>query len=160
MKRRRNSLEEAVNNIRRVANFEPDQEPGESEANAGLDKLLTTYPTLASFDNYVEFLRCYGGAYVACPAFSLGIYGFSGYNVPSFDEGNFVSRDHYFNFADIQYSGDPHAIEFFHFDLRLTLDKVYRRIDKSEDFDLSQDSFVAFLHWIAGLATQFKKHGP
>ncbi len=64
-------------------------------------KLLKQYPQLKKYPEYLYFLLRTGGFAVEHNKFSLGIYGFYGYTVKCFEEGNPLEKDRYFIFGDV-----------------------------------------------------------
>ena len=84
--------------------------------NTHFAELLQRYPPLSRYHNYLDFLNNTGGAHIHDERFSLGIYGFGGYLVPSFDEGEFLDNDRYFQFADVMYYQDPELVFAFDFE--------------------------------------------
>jgi hypothetical protein len=88
------------------------------------EKLLADFPQLGTHPAYLDLLGATGGAHVHNSLFSLGLYGFGGYLVPSFDEGPFVDEDRYFIFGEVLYFGT--GVEaVFAFDMQASSDLVY-----------------------------------
>jgi hypothetical protein len=112
----------ALERLKSVATVTPEFQG--SDVYAGIkeqyDDFLRTYPSVAGLHDYLEFLRLTGGAHAHNQVFSLVLYGFGGYVVPSFDEGLFLDRERYFLFGEALYprQPEPNAV-FFAFDTAL-----------------------------------------
>jgi hypothetical protein len=78
------NLSSVIIRLKQVADFAPQYECGVLVEDEEFRNLLESYPQLAKFPTYLEFLRITGGAHISNKTFSLGIYGFSGMVVPSF----------------------------------------------------------------------------
>jgi hypothetical protein len=77
--------------------------------------LVDEYPGIAPYADYLGLLRATGGTYTYNKAIDLGLYGFGGESVTSFEEGNFLDQDRYFLFGELmaqQGDGDPLLLAF------------------------------------------------
>lgn len=109
------------------------------------EDLLKLYPRLKNYSEYLEFLRRTGGAHIHNQIFSLGIYGFGGYVVASFDEGVFLDQGRYFQFGEVLYLQQPEPIYFLAFDLETERDLVYSSANGHSEYNSCSSSFVELL---------------
>ena len=109
------------------------------------EDLLKSYPRLKDYSDYLEFLRRTGGAHIHNQDFSLGIYGFGGYVVASFDEGVFLDQGRYFQFGEVLYTKRPEPIYFFAFDFESQRDVVYSSPNGQSEYTFCSSSFVELL---------------
>jgi len=140
-----------------TAEFPPESSRDEIET--ALNELLSEYPQLARFTAYVEFLRLTGGAHIHNQDYSLGIYGFGGYLVTSFDEGLFLDKDRFFLFGETLYHSHPEPVHVFAFDLKADTDLVFTSPVERSDYALCAASFLDLLNRFASGAypNQFPK---
>jgi hypothetical protein len=109
------------------------------------EDLLKSYPRLKDYSDYLEFLRRTGGAHIYNQDFSLGIYGFGGYVVASFDEGVFLDQARYFQFGELLYTKRSEPIYFFAFDLESDQDVVYSSPNGRSEYTFCSSSFSELL---------------
>lgn len=104
--------------LKRIADFTPEYEDEDvaSIVKEPYEELLLRYPRLICYKNYLDFLKLTGGAHISNQQFSLGIYGFGGYLVPSFDEGEFLDENRYFQFGEIKFFNFPELVLAFDLD--------------------------------------------
>jgi len=109
------TLQLVLESLRRIAMVTPEYEGDNVGAvtDAQVTELLQQYPSLVAHKDYLEFLRMTGGAHIRNARFSLGVYGFGGYVVPSLNEELVVEDDRYFNFGDVLYEDNQLEILFF-----------------------------------------------
>jgi hypothetical protein len=121
------SLQSAIKALKRRATFTPEYQPdgASSEIERGCQSLLGTYPDLKNYSDYLEFLKMTGGSHIHNRDFSLGIYGFGGYVVTSFDEGLFLDEERYFRFGEVLYQAQPDPVYAFAFDFQKADDVVH-----------------------------------
>lgn len=67
------------------------------------EALVDEYPGIASYTDYLDLLRATGGVYTENDDIDLGLYGFGGESVTSFEEGNFLDQDRYFLFGELMH---------------------------------------------------------
>ncbi|SRR5690349_1789162 len=72
---------------------------GDLEAEAR--DLVDEYPGIAPYEDYLGLLRATGGSYTYNKDIDLGLYGFGGEGVTSFEEGNFLDEGRYFLFGEL-----------------------------------------------------------
>jgi hypothetical protein len=143
-------MEEVVERLSSVTDFTPEYE-GESEdifltIKESYDSLLRRYPRLESYGGYLEFLRRTGGAFIDHQDFSLGIYGFEGYVVTSFNESRlFLDRNRYFHFGDVLYADHPDLIYVFAFDFESEKDIVLVAENEKWEYAPCSPSFKELL---------------
>jgi hypothetical protein len=138
----------AIEALRSFATFSPEYE-GENifvEIKDSYERLLDSYPRLKSYSTYLNFLKFTGGAHIHNQDFSLGIYGFGGYVVASFEEGLFLDQDRYFQFGEVLYHAEPDLVYVFAFDLDSKKDMVYISPIDQTDYIFSCISFIQLLN--------------
>lgn len=145
------NLEAAISALKETATFTPEFLPDnvQAETQEGLNVLLSEYPSLVRFPAYLTFLRLTGGAHIHNQDFSLGIYGFGGYVVTSFDEGLFLDKDRYLRVAEILYHQKPEPIYSLAFDLEAESDMVFSSPIENSDYSPCAESFLALLNSLA-----------
>jgi hypothetical protein len=115
--------------------------------------LVKKYPAIAKLTDYKDFLLVTGGAGYEDKTVDMMFYGFSGYTVASFDEGNFLDKDRYFLFGELLYIKDENKESeqrdiFLVFDTKSDSDAVYFG-HMGEDYHKFAGSFSEFLQNIA-----------
>src|SRR5262245_44362263 len=103
------NLSSVIEALKRVAVVTPEYEGNDvfAEIKEQYESLIETYPRLKDYTTYLDFLKMTGGAHIHSQDFSLGIYGFGGYVVTSFDEGLFLDQGRYFHFGEVLYHAQP-----------------------------------------------------
>lgn len=141
------TLSSALKKFSLAAEVVPEYEGPDlfSEIKEQYEGLLQSYPQLKNYSAYLEFLRLTGGAHIHNENFSLGLYGFGGYVVASFDEGLFLDQDRYFIFGEVLYTMKPEPVYFFAFDLQSNDDKVYASPDEKSEYNFCSPSFTDLL---------------
>jgi hypothetical protein len=142
------NLSSVIIRLKQVADFAPQYECDVLVEDEEFRNLLESYPQLAKFPTYLEFLRITGGAHISNKTFSLGIYGFSGMVVPSFEEVVLVEQEHFFQFGEVLYY-ESNAQCYFVFDLRSEKDSVYEIGENDTGYKLSNSSWIEFLQRFA-----------
>ena len=145
------TLNSAMTSLGRVTVISPEYEGADAPAAiAGpLEQLTESYPRLRDYTDYLDFLRLTGGAHIHNKTFSLGVYGFGGYLVTSFDEGLFLDQGHYFRFGEVLYHAHPDPVYVFAFDLRSAMDAVYVSPIERSDYTFCCASFTELLNAFA-----------
>jgi hypothetical protein len=87
-----------------------------------------------------------GGAHIHNQEFSLGIYGFGGYVVTSFDEGLFLDNDRYFGFGEVLYYRKPEPVWVLAFDFERDSDQVFTSPIEESDYVQCANTFLALLN--------------
>jgi len=138
-------LSSVIDDLKKIADFTPQYTNGAlPAAEQEFNELVTRYPQLNDFVAYLEFLRLTGGVHISNKIFSLGLYGFSGMVVPSFEEVSLIDLEHYFLFGEVlYYQSDTQS--YFAFDLPSGKDHVYKAGDDDAAYRLCSSSFVDFL---------------
>jgi hypothetical protein len=142
------SLSSVIERLRSVAIVTPEYQGVDVFAaiQEDYEELLETYPGLKNYPDYLKFLRQTGGAHIHNQQFSLVIYGFGGYVVPSFEEGVFLDRERFFLFGEVLYTAQPDpSTLFFAFDLRSERDTVYCLVEEQSDYTPCAASFIGLL---------------
>lgn len=136
-----------IEKIKAVAKFSPEFETDEelSSIRKSYQDLLELYPALTEYPAYLEFLRLTGGAHIHNADFSLGIYGFGGEIVTSFEEGLFLDSERYFLFGEVLYLSNPDEEFALAFDFDSKQDLVYISPIGESDYTLCADSFLELL---------------
>lgn len=139
------TLSLVIDKLKRGADITPQYKSGSlPEIEQQLQELLDGHPQLRHYSDYLEFLRLTGGAHIKNKIFSLGIYGFSGMVVPSFQEVNLLDQGHFFLFGEVLYF-ELKAQFYFAFDLRTTADQVFEAGDDDAGYRLCSPSWIGFL---------------
>ena len=138
------TLQAANEALKKIAVFTPEYDQAEAFKEP-YQELLDLYPALNHYTAYLDFLKATGGAHIHNKKFSLGVYGFGGYVVTSFDEGLFLDQERYFHFGEVLYHAQPDPIYVFAFDFRLQVDTVYLSPIEESDYRLCCNSFVELL---------------
>ncbi|MGH7847472.1 MAG: hypothetical protein ACREQW_20190 [Candidatus Binatia bacterium] len=138
------TLSSAIEKLSAVAKIVPEYE-NPNVFSEEYEDLLKSYPRLKDYSDYLEFLRRTGGSHIYNEDFSLGIYGFGGYVVASFDEGVFLDAARYFQFGEVLYTQRPEPIYFFAFDLQSEQDRVYSSPNARSEYTFCSSSFVELL---------------
>ena len=151
-------IEKLLEKFRSVADVQTECEPLDFAVfEEAYKRFLATYPQLARFSSYLQFLRLTGGALIDTQEYSLVIYGFGGDVAISFEEPRlFLDRNRYFHFADfvrpvqgdsIRIQGD--IIHILAFDLYSDSDVVYIAEDGVWTYECFADSFCNMLQRFA-----------
>jgi hypothetical protein len=145
------NLQSAIDKIEKVATVTPEFEPNTavSDIERGRLSLLSTYPVLSNYTDYLELLRITGGVHIHNSDFSLGIYGFGGYVVTSFDEGLFLDQDRYFRMGEVLYHTQTEPSYALAFDLYRTQDAVYISLIEQSNYEICCNSFVELIEGFA-----------
>lgn len=145
------NLQSTIDVLKSTATLTPEFSPEIAEAanQKALSSLVIEYAELRKFLSYLEFLKLTGGAHIHNQEFSLGIYGFGGYVVTSFDEGLFVDGNRYFRFAEVLYKRNPEPVYVFAFDLQAESDLVLTSPIEQSDYVLCAPTFLALLNSFA-----------
>jgi len=138
------TLASVIENLSSVAKIVPEYD-NPDVFSEDYENLLESYPRLKDYPDYLAFLRGTGGAHIHNQNFSLGIYGFGGYVVASFDEGVFLDQARYFQFGEVLYTKQPEPIYFFAFDIESERDLVYSSSNGQSEYTFSSSSFVELL---------------
>lgn len=135
-----------IRRLSEVAEFVTEYDPEEAAdiTEGPLAELVGKYPGIEKFSQYISFLKMTGGAFASTSEFSLGIYGFEGHVVKSFDEGLFLDQDRFFLFADVMYP-DMKNIIYFAFDITTREDSVFMSADEDPTYAICATSFEAWL---------------
>jgi hypothetical protein len=139
---------ESMHRLRAIAEFVPELEGDDvpSAVHDDLQNLIQSYPHLSRYDDYLTFLSLTAGAFVTNSAFSLGLYGFVGNAVPSFDEPRlFLDRGRFFHFGDVMYPPIDNKIYVLAFDLSLHDDSVLVTEDEVWEYTAVSPSFAQLL---------------
>ena len=138
--------------LKSVATVTPEFPPEavETETTEELAALVTKYPALTKFSDYVEFLKLTGGAHIHNEEFSIGFYGFGGFVVTSFDEGLFLDDDRFFCFGEVLYYQKPEPVYVFAFDFESDSDLVLTSPIEESDYVVCATSFLGLLNSFAG----------
>ena len=140
------NLQSVLEELRKVAVISQEYPANAfSEFKESYEGLLESYPALTHYPDYLEFLKTTGGAHIHNQEFSLGIYGFGGYEVTSFDEGLFLDQERFFHFGEVLYHAQPDPVYVFAFDLRSEVDKIYTSPIERSDYTLAGNSFLELL---------------
>jgi hypothetical protein len=120
--------------------YEGEDVPGATQEM--YESLLETYPGIAKFRDYTDVLRATGGIHADNREMDLALYGFGGYVVASFDEGNFLDRERYFLFGELLYPRTPSPEPvFLAFDTKAEHDAVYCLEEPGGEYKRCADSF-------------------
>ena len=102
--------------------FTGDDVAGETREAA--EALVEEYPGIAGYGDWLDLLRATGGTYTLNDDIDLGLYGFGGESVTSFEEGDFLDQDRYFLFGELMSRhGDGDSL-LLAFDTRSGSDQV------------------------------------
>lgn len=158
------TVSEALRRLQQNATFTPEVQ-GSDVASALADdvaELIESYPGIASLSDYLRFLADTGGAHISSETFSLVLYGFGGYVVPSFHEGYFIDNDRFFLFGEVIYPQAPEDPPvFLAFDVQSGGDQVWIVRDESGDYRAWADSFCALLmNFAVGKYPDYPSDGP
>jgi hypothetical protein len=145
------NLQDVVAALKRVATFAPEYNERTvlAEIKEPYESLIKSYSQLKNYPVYLDFLKMTGGAHIHNHEFSLGIYGFRGQIVTSFDEGLFLDQDRYFHFGEVLYSIPADLVFVFAFDLRSAVDNVYISPIEESNYSLCCGSFSELLNRFA-----------
>lgn len=137
--------------LKSVATVTPEFPPEavETETTEALAALMREYPALTKFSDYLEFLKLTGGAHIHDQEFSLGIYGFGGYVVTSFDEGLFLDNGRYFCFGEVLYYRKPEPMYVFAFDFEADSDLILTSPIEESDYVVCATTFLGLLNSFA-----------
>jgi hypothetical protein len=143
-------LADIIEKLKAVAELVPEYEGDPQDIyltiKESFDSFLVRYPHLSHCPDYLEFLRSTAGAFIDHPEFSLGIYGFNGYVVTSFEERRlFLDRHRYFHFGDVLYPKRGGEIYVFAFDFHSEKDEVYVAANERWEYELCSPSFKELL---------------
>lgn len=136
-----------IDKLKTVADYTPEFE-GENifpEIQQSYTELLEKYPKLNDYPDYLEFLRQTGGAYIDHKDFSLGIYGFGGYVVTSFDEGSFLDQERYFLFGEVLFKAEPEINYFLAFDFQSPGELILMKPDELSQYRPCCHGFLQLL---------------
>jgi hypothetical protein len=136
-----------ISNLKKVATFTPEFF-GKNILEAlqpEYDLLIQNYPGILQYPNYLDFLKLTGGVHIHNQDFSLGIYGFGGYIVASFEEGWFLDQDHFFQFGEVIYPGHSDQVYVFAFDFHSKEDMVYVSPIETSEYKVCAKSFKHLL---------------
>jgi hypothetical protein len=114
------------------------------------EALVDEYPGIAPYSNYLDLLRATGGTYTENDAIDLGLYGFGGEGVTSFEEGNFLDQDRYFLFGELMHltgEDDPLLLAF---DTASGRDEVLYTTEEPDEYTPFAGSFRELLEKLAG----------
>jgi len=141
------TLNLVLEKLKTIAAFTPEFEADEVSAaiNESYHNLVEAHPALRNYSTYLEFLQLTGGAHIHNTDFSLGIYGFGGYIVTSFDEGLFLDSERYFQFAEVLYPLHSNKEFVFAFDFKLKHDLIYISPLEHSNYILCSISFLELL---------------
>ena len=113
------------------------------------EALVEEYPGIASHAAYLDLLRATGGVYTENDDIDLGLYGFGGESVTSFDEGNFLDRDRYFRFGELMpLKGDAEPL-LLAFDTQSGSDRVFYTTEEPGEYTPYASSFRDLLAKLA-----------
>jgi hypothetical protein len=111
--------------------------------------LVDEYPGIASYDDYLALLRATGGTYTVNDDIDLGLYGFGGEGVTSFEEGNFLDEERYFLFGELMAQhGDGNSL-LLAFDTRAGSDAVLYTTEELGEYTPFASSFRDLLTKLA-----------
>lgn len=135
-----------IANLKQIADVTPEYEDEDvaSVVEEPFEDLLQRYPKLKHLKNYLDFLTLTGGAHISNQQFSLGIYGFGGYLVPSFDEGEFLDGDRYFQFGDVKFFDNPELV--LAFDLESKQETVFISEFEKPNYKSLECDFIGLLN--------------
>ena len=142
------NLQTTIAALKSVATVTPEFPPEvvETETREDFSALVREHPTLTKFAGYLEFLKLTGGAHIHNQEFSLGIYGFGGYVVTSFDEGLFLDSGRYFRFGEVLYHRKPEPVWVFAFDFESVSGLVFTSPIEESDYVLCATTLPGLLN--------------
>ena len=143
-------LRSMIESIKQIANFTTEFTDKISAhlRLVEIEQLTKRYPSLLNYSSYLDFMKLTGGAHIHNEKFSLGMIGFNGFLVPSFEEG-VLDRERYFRFAEFQLNTEGKPEFVFAFDFESGYDKVFSsKIHESKYVEFAAN-FEAFLSAIS-----------
>lgn len=116
---------------------------------APAEALVEEYPGIARYGDWLDLLRATGGTYTENDEIDLGLYGFGGQGVTSFDEGNFLDQDRYFLFGELMHlTGDDDSL-LLAFDTEAGSDAVLYTTEEPDEYTPFAGSFRELLEKLA-----------
>ena len=116
---------------------------------APAEALVEEYPGIAGYGDYLDLLRATGGVYTENDDIDLGLYGFGGESVTSFDEGNFLDQDRYFLFGELMHLKDSADPLLLAFDTQSGSDEVLYTTEEPGEYTPFASSFAELLEKLA-----------
>jgi hypothetical protein len=129
--------------------FEFPGDDAPSRTKEPVEELVTEYPGIASYADYLDLLRATGGVYTENADVDLGLYGFGGQSVTSFEEGNFLDQDRYFLFGELMHLKGDEEPWLLAFDTQSGGDQVLYTTEEPGEYTPFAASFREFLAQLA-----------
>jgi len=129
--------------------FEFTGDDVEARTREAAEALVEEYPGIERYEDWLGLLRATGGTYTRNQDIDLGLYGFGGEGVTSFEEGNFLDQDRYFLFGELMSQhgdGDPLLLAF---DIRSAADQVLYTTEDPGEYTPFASSFRDLLTKLA-----------